>query len=185
MAHATNADLLNQRDGGQGYAPLHWATISNRPEIAKYLIAQGADVNVKANYNYTPLHFAAMNRNRELIQALLDKKAEVNAQDNQGFTPLMHAMQYGAGDLGNVELLIKAGTDVNLGTQYKYTPLHMACQYTNEKLVLMLLEGMFGHNLLRFNWLWYIGFLVIAGRALKRVQAENWAAWPAVGVAAS
>ena len=32
---------------------------------------------------------------------------------------------------------------------------------------LMLFEGMFGHNLLRFSWLWYIGFLVIAYKAVK------------------
>src|SRR5262249_39288796 len=41
-------------------------------------------------------------------------------------------------------------------------------------VVLMLLEGMFGHNLFRFNWLWYIGFLVIANRAMSRTQAQTW-----------
>jgi hypothetical protein len=39
-------------------------------------------------------------------------------------------------------------------------------------LVLLLLEGLFGHNLLRFTWLWYIGFLVIATRAIHRVPAS-------------
>lgn len=34
---------------------------------------------------------------------------------------------------------------------------------------LLLLEGLFGHNLLRFNWLWYAAFLVIAGKALRAV----------------
>jgi hypothetical protein len=32
---------------------------------------------------------------------------------------------------------------------------------------LLLLEGLFGHNLLRFNWLWYSGFLVIAAKAMR------------------
>src|SRR5207247_473694 len=103
---AENAELLNARDPGQGYTPLLWATSNNRQEIAKYLIEQGADVNVKANYNYTALHFAAMNRNKELIQALLDKKANANAQDNNGYTPLMYSMQYGGGDPSTMELLI-------------------------------------------------------------------------------
>ena len=40
-------------------------------------------------------------------------------------------------------------------------------------VVLLLLEGMFGHNLFRFSWLWYIGFLVIAGRALRRLPSTN------------
>jgi hypothetical protein len=38
-------------------------------------------------------------------------------------------------------------------------------------LVLLLLEGLFGHNLMRFTWLWYIGFLVIATRAIQRIPA--------------
>ncbi len=41
-------------------------------------------------------------------------------------------------------------------------------------VVLLLLEGMFGHNLFRFSWLWYIGFLIIAARAAKRIPAETW-----------
>jgi O-antigen ligase len=41
-------------------------------------------------------------------------------------------------------------------------------------LFLMLLEGMFGHNLFRFSWLWYIGFLLIATRALGQPQPQAW-----------
>jgi hypothetical protein len=40
-------------------------------------------------------------------------------------------------------------------------------------LVLLLLEGNFGHNLFRFTWLWYIGFLVIAMRAARRMPAAQ------------
>jgi hypothetical protein len=39
---------------------------------------------------------------------------------------------------------------------------------------LMLMEGMFGHNLLRFNWLWYIGFLVIGLQAVSRKAYVFW-----------
>lgn len=53
---------------------------------------------------------------------------------------------------------------------------------------LLLLEGLFGHNLLRFNWLWYTGFLVIATKALQHVPAASTLAvaserrhtWPSV-----
>ena len=37
-------------------------------------------------------------------------------------------------------------------------------------LALLFLEGNFGHNLFRFTWLWYIGFLVIAMRAARAIQ---------------
>jgi hypothetical protein len=42
-------------------------------------------------------------------------------------------------------------------------------------IFLMLLEGLFGHNLFRFSWLWYAGFLVIAGRAIGQPQPQTWA----------
>ena len=42
-------------------------------------------------------------------------------------------------------------------------------------LFLMLLEGLFGHNLFRFNWLWYLAFLGIASRAIGQTQALTWA----------
>jgi O-antigen ligase len=41
-------------------------------------------------------------------------------------------------------------------------------------VLLMLFEGNFGHNLFRFNWLWYGGFLIIARWCVQqRVQEEE------------
>ena len=51
--------------------------------------------------------------------------------------------------------------------------MHGNSHFAATALLLMLMEGMFGHNLLRFSWLWYAGFLVIAGRALPKVQAQH------------
>jgi len=55
-------------------------------------------------------------------------------------------------------------------------------------LVLLLVEGVFGHNLFRFNWLWYSGFLVIATRSLGQVQMHAWSlpqlVWPRERLAA-
>jgi hypothetical protein len=49
-------------------------------------------------------------------------------------------------------------------------------------LILLLFEGNFGHNLFRFSWLWYGGFLIIARYCLQQRQsaaaAPMW--WEAV-----
>jgi membrane-bound metal-dependent hydrolase YbcI (DUF457 family) len=46
-------------------------------------------------------------------------------------------------------------------------------------LFLLLFMGFFGHNLFRFTWLWYGGFLIIARHCLeRRVREEEYA--PAV-----
>lgn len=48
-------------------------------------------------------------------------------------------------------------------------------------ILLLLFEGNFGHNLFRFNWLWYGGFLVIAHHCVRqraRQDAHEFAWWP-------
>jgi hypothetical protein len=45
-------------------------------------------------------------------------------------------------------------------------------------LLLLLFEGNFGHNLFRYSWLWYGGFLVIARHCLQqRLAAEAGGSW--------
>ena len=40
-------------------------------------------------------------------------------------------------------------------------------------LFLLLFMGFFGHNLFRFSWLWYGGFLIIARHCLERRVREK------------
>ncbi len=40
-------------------------------------------------------------------------------------------------------------------------------------MFLLLFMGNFGHNLFRFTWLWYGGFLIIA-RHCAELRAANW-----------
>ncbi len=40
-------------------------------------------------------------------------------------------------------------------------------------VLLMLFLGNFGHNLFRFNWLWYGGFLAVAAECVRRRELEN------------
>jgi O-antigen ligase len=53
-------------------------------------------------------------------------------------------------------------------------------------LVLLLFEGNFGHNLFRFTWLWYGGFLIIARHCLdQRLQGATVQAGNVVGASPS
>ena len=53
-------------------------------------------------------------------------------------------------------------------------------------VLLLLFEGNFGHNLLRYSWLWYGAFLIIARhcvqyRAVEQTAAEESAGWDEEG----
>ena len=71
------------------------ATLLRKQEIAKLLIAEGADVNAKDWIGATPLHHCAnMGEQKEIAQLLIAKDADVNARNDDGITPLDYAKRY-------------------------------------------------------------------------------------------
>lgn len=86
-----NGANVNGTDFGSGTTwekPLLWAAFNQREEITKYLIQEGAAVNVRLSDGRTPLHYAVLGQQSELIAHLISKGAEINAQDIGGCTPL-------------------------------------------------------------------------------------------------
>ena len=63
---------VNQRDETYGFTPLHQAVFFGHKEIVEYLVAQGADVNVKNIAGSSPLYLAKGKGHKE-IAALLTK----------------------------------------------------------------------------------------------------------------
>jgi hypothetical protein len=60
--------------------------------------------------------------------------------------------------------------------------LYQAAGAVGMGVFLMLFEGNFGHNLFRFSWLWYGGFLIIACHCVKlrlneQTQLLGWQPW--------
>ena len=81
------------KDGFMDSTPLHLACSENHPEIAQFLIANGADINSeqkgKYGYDNTPLFIAARNGNSELARLLFDKVANINAVNSYKMTLML------------------------------------------------------------------------------------------------
>jgi ankyrin repeat protein len=88
-------------------------------ELMDWLIAQGADINVKDEYDRTPLHYHAQVNNVERVALLLERGADIEAQDKYKNTPL-HFAEYNA---EVAQLLIEKGADVNAKDDRGNTPL--------------------------------------------------------------
>jgi ankyrin repeat protein len=65
---------------------LHAALAGPAPDIARSLIAAGADVNAHQQGGVTPLQEAAVNGRIDLVRLLLEHGADVLAKDDQGRT---------------------------------------------------------------------------------------------------
>lgn len=109
-----NPDLIKAK-GDNGDTLLHYAAVySMNSDIAKFLIANNADVNATDNSGLTPLHFAAGANgtpSKNVVEFLLANKADVNAKANDGTTAMHYAASWGDKDV--VELLLTHGADVN------------------------------------------------------------------------
>ena len=76
---------LKEKETGNSY--LHLAIEGNCPDLLKYFIEKGADINKQNNEGNTPLHLALKNKNMERIGILLEKNAKLNIPNNDGEIP--------------------------------------------------------------------------------------------------
>jgi ankyrin repeat protein len=110
---------------------LHHAAFRGHPELVRYLIERGIDVNSVADDGTTPLMDAARmpgsgggDTRLEVVRLLVGNGAYVNARDDRGRTPLHRAASDGF--LEGARLLIENGADVNARTERGTTPLQEA-----------------------------------------------------------
>lgn len=88
-------------------------------ELMDWLIAQGADINVKDEYDRTPLYYHAQVNNVEKVALLLEKGADIESKAAYDETPL-----FGADYHPEVTaLLIAKGADVKAKNDMKHTPM--------------------------------------------------------------
>jgi ankyrin repeat protein len=99
-----------------GFTPLHLAVFFGRRDVAEFLLARNAEVNLvsRNSIKVTPLHSAAAGNQFEICEALIARGADVNARQEGGFTPLHSAAQNG--NLELVDLLLKHGADPHAKT---------------------------------------------------------------------
>jgi ankyrin repeat protein len=127
---------------GDGMTALHWAAERGNPELARVLLAAGANTAAATrNGHHTPLHVAAARGQVAVVRLLLagsTARAGVNAPTTTGATPLHFAAASGSAE--TVSVLIDAGADVNAREpQWEQTPLMFAAGSGRTEAVKLLL----------------------------------------------
>jgi serine/threonine protein kinase len=119
--------FVNQKDNrenGQRFALLHIAAYAGRLEVVKFLIGNGADIEIRDSFGDRPLHWAAAIGAYEVAALLLGCKADPNARGKRDMGPLHRAVYNGHHALTN--LLLDHGADVNLQDSHGVTPIREA-----------------------------------------------------------
>jgi hypothetical protein len=76
------------KDPATGASVLHYAVMRGNPEILKWLLARGVNVNSRTKNGTTPLHTAVVYNRYEVAEMLLNGGAEIDAKSASGATPL-------------------------------------------------------------------------------------------------
>lgn len=120
-----------------GDTPLDVAAQTGNVAMAEWLLAQGADVNAKADAGWTALHWAVYWQHPAIADLLLRHQASVNARNSIGISPLHWAAI--RGNKGLAERLLAAHADVNGGDNERRTPLHYATYWEHIEVVEVLI----------------------------------------------
>ncbi|EAX92938.1 ankyrin repeat protein, putative [Trichomonas vaginalis G3] len=129
---------INDRDNALNKTALHVAACVNAVETAKFLIANGAIVNIKDNNGMTPLQFAARHNSKEMIELLIANGAIISDRNNENKSALYLSTENDAGDAA--EALILHGANVNDSYNYGETVLHVAADLNKWNIVSVLVS---------------------------------------------
>jgi ankyrin repeat protein len=129
--------VLNQRDE-KTRTPLQYAIMGGQTDVARFLIEQNADINLKDKDDDSPLHYTGIFGNREIAELLLAKGAtSLNEGNNRQMMPLHFACERGHAEVA--EFLLDSGADMNVRDGMGRNALLCACAGRNMATIEILL----------------------------------------------
>lgn len=120
--------LAHGADANAG-APVSEAITFGHAEVTQLLIGAGASVDLTESTGVNLLHWAAITGRAALIPVLVKAGVELDAVDDNGFTPLMYAATLDYGDTKTLEALLAAGADPAIADYDNRTPLSQARRF--------------------------------------------------------
>lgn len=115
--------------------------------MVEQLIAQKADLNLRALNGATALMSATLNGRSKIVQMLINAHADLYQKDNNGYTALMFAAESGRSDIAR--MLINAHANPNQKNYRGETAMLMAAKYNHPQMLIvaqMLIDAMLAHQ---------------------------------------
>jgi len=119
-----NYGLSPNSSDGEHCSLLHWASINNRYDIARYLLSKDVDINFVGGLNKEiPLQWAVRTqRSSRLVQMLISEGSDVHHKSIYGCDALFIAVQ--AMNMHAVFILLNSGVNPNSVDMHGDTPLY-------------------------------------------------------------
>ena len=101
------------------------------PEIIKYIIDKGVNLEVETNYKWRPIHFVCRYSTPEIIKYLIDKGVNLEVEDNEKKRPIHYICRYSTPEI--IKYVVDKGVNLEAETIYKWRPIHYVCCYSTQK----------------------------------------------------
>lgn len=147
-------------------SPLHWASYNGHIEVVKFLLDDGATVDLPEGVgnNQTSLHLASIRGHADIAEYLINHGAKINAKDSIGWTPIHFAVAKGMNDTMEqfippeengkvihwasndehhniIETLIKHGAEIDVRNNDNLSPLYLAFLFDEFDTAALLMEN--------------------------------------------
>ena len=130
---------LNKKGGQFGETMLTGGIRLGCSNMAKYIIEQKPDLDIKNNKGYTALMVALAKKDFKLAKLLVEYGADVNLVDDNSISPLGYAIN--SGDEKIIKILLKAGANPNYIDNMGVTPLTDAITKNKYNLAEQLIKN--------------------------------------------
>jgi ankyrin repeat protein len=130
---------INAADSSNGYTALSTAIETGHADMARKLIAAGAEVDVTGKEGAGPMLLACSEGHLKTIELLAEYKADLNAGDITGRNCLHYAIEEDRTVI--VDFLIEQGVDLNHRNSFETTPLVRAIYLGEDDIASRLLTA--------------------------------------------
>lgn len=138
-------EIINIKDAGYDWSPLHIAAQLGDVEKVRQLIIKDSYVNISTRDGWTPLHLAGQYANPEVIRILRSKGAYLTYRSEYEWWTVLHlASQSGDKEVTRVliEEFKKNNKSISIKSKGGWTPLHLAIQLGDKEVIdLLVKEG--------------------------------------------
>lgn len=119
------------------HTPFHYAAFGDAFDVAQYFVQHGISPESLDDAEETVLHAAARTNALRVLSLLAPNSNELNRLDQDGYAAIHHAAD--RGDPTCLDVLLKAGCQVDLPTAKKDTALHLAAEAgCTDNLILLI-----------------------------------------------